>query len=388
MNELINKRNPSGINRLLIHGLYISALLYNIHRYIFKYNSSATSPTYTNTPNAWKAGKYLIILLVLSFFYMNKRAYKIHQPVRELIIHSFLLWSLVVNVIWILDFGTPVWEELEYLLWGIALLPVFYLGDDLKEFITDFLSRNFSVIAYFTIVTDFFVIANYHLTGRLTALSYEGSLIRFGGLWDDPNGFGLFCNFLVYIALDKRKWLMAALLAICVFYTVSFSAYLIFFIVILLWGLKGFRINNYFLYFSLAAGTGICLIFALYWPDIYAFYVTTVQQKQGSIDSHTSVKLEFLLFPYLNKKFFFHETWYISYLYNYSPFSYLFLFLILCFVIYLFSKPYKAYTEIYLLLFMLEMIFIPMLSVFPLNMLFFLFLYSTYGIRYKKKEGG
>lgn len=188
-------------------------LVYNFHRYIFKYNDENTSPTYTNTPLTWKVLKYVILGFLISVLHFSFKWKRNFNRTALTVILSFCFWIIMVNLLNYMKFDFKI-DELEAIIWAIILFPLIFLSVDEKIEISKFYDNYFLPVSYAVIVTNAIVIFNFYIFGRLPALGYEGSLVRFGGLWDDPNGFGFFSNFLCFISLNKRKWLIFLLLSV------------------------------------------------------------------------------------------------------------------------------------------------------------------------------
>ncbi|MBE7175519.1 MAG: hypothetical protein INR69_03900 [Mucilaginibacter polytrichastri] len=367
----------SSINFTKVIGLlFIVLLCYNFHRYILQYNSVRTSPTYQNTPLTWKVGKYLVVGLLAFLAYFHSRFVSPKKPWEIAFFVAFITWSLTASLLYFLNFNSFSFNEMEYTIWGILLFPMLFIEPEKKAQLINFIPKNFRLIALLTISTGFLVVINYYVTDRLPALGYKGSLVRYGGFWDDPNGFGLFCCYLFYIALDRKLWLYSLLLLVCIAFTVSFSAYLITIFVFVLWGFKGGKLNRVFLYIAVSV-TALLLAAGLFFQDKVAqIALKTFEQKRISIEQHSKIALDFFFFPYLNRGISFHETWYISYLYNYTPLSPGILFIILSFLAFTVFRKSKNYCDIYSIIFLAGCFFIPVFIVFPLNVLFIIFIYT------------
>lgn len=197
-----------------ISTLYLSALLilsffYLSYRYPFQINSSTTSPTYVDTPFILLIAKYLIFSIILYFFVLS--AFRVKESKSILfrsqgIELSLYLYVCVMSLI-------AMWlSRSDYM----AQTGLFFSAVFLAYIIpmTDFNSRTISRVIhsflYIAIIVDAYQIGNYYLTGRLPALGYEGSVnIRFGSVWDDPNGFALIIAFLLPFYWTARHKLIS-----------------------------------------------------------------------------------------------------------------------------------------------------------------------------------
>ena len=193
--------------------IYLALLLYNCHKYIFKYNSVVTSPTYQDTPLQWKLGKYFLVTGLIFFLYASVR-FGTRTKISAYIFPVIVLLVFGVNVLSLLFYDEVSFDEIEYGFYLFTLFPFFFIDQNVVDYILQKLDGIFVFTSYFFIVTNAFVVVNFYINGRLPALAYEGGSVRFGGLWDDPNGFGLLCVFLMfYMYLTKRRILALLLFA-------------------------------------------------------------------------------------------------------------------------------------------------------------------------------
>lgn len=213
------KLNLKKVYTNLIISLLSVSLYYYSYRYIFKYNSSETSPTYSDTPVSFQIGKYILCgLIILLFFfllrYKKKRFFTRHSLS---IFLCLLIYTSLLLVYGIIDKDMiSIQRAITY---SIPLIFGFF------GFTTIDLLKIEKFIYYFcfySIIYEAIQIALFILYGRLPALAYAGSFsIRFGGPWDDPNGFSIFLSFLLpftyYYSTNKKTkifWSIANFLMI------------------------------------------------------------------------------------------------------------------------------------------------------------------------------
>jgi hypothetical protein len=199
-------------------------------------------------------------------------------------------------------------------------------------------------------------------------------------MWDDPNGFGFFCAAIFPFAYDlgDKKLILGLILSIVI--TMSLSYYLAFFFILflLLFRRKGFvdlsLLRFIFVFFAIVIFFSI-----IYWDEILLLY----EFKSGSIDEHADLtKAKIGILDIFERQMFFHETWYLSFFINLFPISLLILFgLFFYFVNNLFVLP-KNIFQYYILAFLVGNLFIPLFIVYPLNLIFFLFV----AVELKTKE--
>lgn len=167
--------------------LLIFFCFYYCYRYIFKYNSEGTSPTYSNTPLLFQAGKYGIAALFIAFFvlllFYHKEKIKVGK-IEFIILICFI--CIIIKSVYYKSFDFPI----KYFLFAVTAYFIVFIGD-FASFEEKLILAN-KIIFVYHLVYSMIQIALYLFIHRLPALAYENGLIRFGGGWDDPNAFGLY----------------------------------------------------------------------------------------------------------------------------------------------------------------------------------------------------
>lgn len=195
------KNNFNILNIVLSLNLY-----YYSYRYLLQYNSSSTSPSYGDTPAFLKWSKYILLAFVISktildnhgLFYVRK----CHKDIK------ILLFFLVCQFGF---YGVFVFNVFSFK-FLVSFFPIFFfLG---KRVRVDLAKIEKTMLHFwaFTVVYELIQIALYVAIGRLPALGYPSArnlfFVRFGGAWDDPNGYALLMSFYVFYFLLKYKgWL-------------------------------------------------------------------------------------------------------------------------------------------------------------------------------------
>lgn len=205
---------PLLVDRAAQRLLTLIALLYLYYlsyRYPLQVNSSLTSPSYSDTPGWLQSGKYAVfmLLLAMSVFYFavsrNRSRFRDDPapPVVVLGVLAVALWPLCQSI---------VLRRVELFPIGIFfLLPAIFLliGPRLSATSVFDLLRFFAVVS---MVVEIVQVGLFFAVGRLPALAYAGtSSIRFGSLWDDPNGFAMVIAWLlpvVAVGFRRTGWLM------------------------------------------------------------------------------------------------------------------------------------------------------------------------------------
>lgn len=206
------KKSESISNTLA--AILVLYLFYYSYRYILQYNSEITSPTYSNTPAAISLLKYVFLAVLLAVLFFRLTSERIAPKPLALCAGLLVLQNLYALLT---TKNTACAAALGCLmpLFLLLLVPV-----PLNEAPFD---RALTVFLNFTVAYEFLQILLYAAAGRLPALGYPtGKLtdVRFGGPWDDPNGFAVFLSFLLPYSCYKYRGAKRA------FYALSLSVFL------------------------------------------------------------------------------------------------------------------------------------------------------------------
>lgn len=207
--------------------LFLLAFYYLSYRYPFQINASTTSPTYRDTPTSLQVGKYLVYGVLIGGFaalrLIGGGARRIEWRLAGtalLCLHLFV-YALAAGV---LARNSQLAET------GIffTLVPCYVL---LRQGRVS-LSRVASVVrwmVYIGIAVSALQVAAFLAFGRLPALAYAGSLtVRFGSVWDDPNGWAIFTSLLAgFVVADRtgkvQKAILLSLLGLSLLLTQSLT---------------------------------------------------------------------------------------------------------------------------------------------------------------------
>lgn len=219
---------------------FAAANVYYFHRWVFRYSNDGTSPTYTNTPFAWQAGKYVLLVVAAcvmwSWVTWSARSNRPwwHIPYRSTARFAPILTGLTAYSLVILAQATPGMSSVRELVPMIFFVPIILLlpvAPLTTEGLTVYRNVGVALIGYHVMFTA--VQVSYYLVNdRLPALAYSGSLVRFGGGLDDPNGFGVMVVLPILLTVTmwrdfRRKWLASGFLSVLLvllFLALSFSA--------------------------------------------------------------------------------------------------------------------------------------------------------------------
>lgn len=215
--------------------VWVYLLFFNLHyayRYIFKYNSETTSPTYSDTPFAIQIIKYLVFagaMYIISLYYFASPDLKARKATAWVLLLCFYFTSaaLVSG-----EFSSPEFVK-AFLLPVYPFCILFFIDFKLSHFKN--LRRLAVFIFWFHLLYSGVQVALFFIVGRLPALGYENSLlVRFGGGLDDPNGFApLIFAYGIFLfdslSWGKFSWGRTGLLCVCLIlfiWTMSFTAFI------------------------------------------------------------------------------------------------------------------------------------------------------------------
>lgn len=278
------KKEKSIQNLILI--IFFVFNVYYFYRYIFKYNSEMTSPTYSDTPMGLQIAKYILAVAVifLVFVYLYRSNVKIKIGLIEKVLAIGTIYVLIKS----LQQSSFELFAKRYL-FLICAYAIMFVKDTSYE--KGLINVNIVLFVYH-LCYSLFQISLYIFSKRLPALAYEGGLVRFGGGWDDPNAFAIyliipFCYILSRILQTKfnRKTLLLYLSLIsCIameILTFSFMGYFCF-LLAALFVLIRFRSNGKIWAMVIFAFLIGLIIFLLRYQAI----LELISSKLGSITIH------------------------------------------------------------------------------------------------------
>lgn len=201
------------INRTILAAwTYVASMLYYWYRYPFKINSTGTSPTYADTPLMLKIGKYgLLAVLSLVWLLHSKSNLKNVRQVSSYVI-VLSAWFALFSVFDVENIST------------ISCLLIF---SGLISSRIDFqkIESIMNVMSILFLCIQGLQICLFFVFGRLPALGYQHSLsVRFGSLWDDPNGYGMFLVSMIYFHWMRKQLLLILMCLIALIATQSVTA--------------------------------------------------------------------------------------------------------------------------------------------------------------------
>jgi hypothetical protein len=353
-------------NKIIWHALIYCCILYNFHRYIFKYSHGGyPKEGYQQTPLIWQAGKFALVAILLTTIYSRSK-FSARLPLVTIFFYATIFIVIIVNVWSSLFYGT------------ISVLPVAFLTKESFTGLVNDIKSALNRCQYIIVLSNFLVIFNYFVLDILPFHAYRGVLLRFGGFWDDPNTFGIISVLLLGVSLPNKQYMLSGAHIINILLTVSLTSY----ILLVTFAAYYFINTNKNRILRMAIFIGLCLL-VVFIAILNADLLTRVYEaKRESIEQHATIDLGFKLLPLL-QPIQFHETWLLSFNVNYFPISLpvtgIMIFLFVKF--FLFNE--KSLQRLMYILFFVSSLFLPFLYMFPINFLAFLFfiLYAK-GVRF------
>ena len=396
--------------------IFLSHIYYG-YRYAFRYNSDSTSPTYQDTPFIFQMAKYLIALMIVYFstllFFVRKKKLFFTETSKIFlkIIIFFVCYVFIITLNLLLNgqYGEDLLiVKMMFFFPILLLIPIFYSYEiSLNKFLFVLVSIGLIYHVSYSIIQ----ILSYFIFDRLPALAYANSLVRFGGGWDDPNGFGIFLVIPLILSLSSKLLfkqriyrLLIFLISFCLLIlTYSISAIIGFVVALSLFCLLKRKIIKFLVF--------LVLIFVpvLSSASLQDKIILLYELKAGSIQQHISTlsierfinesNLLNLLFG-LHNSAIFNENFYIYFGEVYGVIG-LFIFVTIIFltvilgikrsIIALNHDPFRQDLHCFMTSFIVAMSIasmgIPYFIVFPVNFYFWIFvllIWLTPGCRREK----
>lgn len=352
------------VKLILWHSLLYLCIIYNFHRYIFKYSHGGyPKEGYQQTPLLWQMGKFLIISFILSIIYY-KCGFTSKVKKSVIVFYFFIFVIFTINVISGIIYKSFSTDELEYCVYAIMLFPLSIVCKNDLELLAKGLKDALTNCQLLILFSNWIVVYNYFVNKVLPFHAYEGVLLRFGGLWDDPNTLAIISVLMFGYSMMNKQYMYAALNVINVIWAISFSGYILLFVVAFYFFIK----SNIRVAVKLAVA--ICAIIFVITAVLYSYglLVAVYEAKKQSVEEHTTLDMKFNVLP-LMESMQFHETWYFSINANYFPFSIVMSVSILCLFIRSIINKVITLQHLLIIIFFVANAFLPFLYMFPVNFL-------------------
>ena len=374
------------ILRKLICATFLIFNFYYWYRYVFKYNSTHTSPTYSDTPFLFQIGKYvfsiaLFVLLIIITLLGKERKLSVGKTECALI--CLLIWIFVKSIF--------QGDFLVYAKMIVFILPAYFVVYCDIELLRKNLLHCIELVLLYHVIYSIIQFILYFLFGRLPALAYSDSLIRFGGGWDDPNAFAVFLiipisYFTFFILKNGISIRSITLLIVCIIleiFTFSYSGYISVAILCVV-AFREFLSKKRFwlILFIMLFIAGAVII------KNYANIVQISSWKLESASTHFEALMPkydgIIAAMFGNSKYTASENFYNIILSNYGAFALILYigieikFIKIAYKNYKFSPDAINFTAfVFLLGISISQIGIPYMIIFPINYLFYLFSFAS-----------
>lgn len=266
-------------------------LFYYSYRYIFQFNSVTTSPTYSDTPYFLKVFKYILLfifsLFLILFISNKKHLYKMKT--------GKIFFVLVIVDTLFVFFVCQTINSALLLIFSLLAFIIAYSNETISE---SKLDKFLGFYLAFMILFEIIQIVLFFSIGRLPALAYHSNsqfyfmAVRFGGPFDDPNGFGIvLCFFIPYVFKKYsgyKKYLLSIILLAFLIITWSltalatFAVSVLFFEVLTAYKNKKIKRNNIIVATLIFVG----LIVVAILEGRYGIVSRLFDLKKTSIDGH------------------------------------------------------------------------------------------------------
>lgn len=280
------------------------AFYYLWYRYPLQYNAASTSFSYRNTPFEFAIGKYIIFILLLYIFailtldrsWLVNFRFKPKDLFYFPLILFMAIWPCFVGIV----SSSLYLVEIGIFFFLPALFILMRTNDTIDQ---KKIASLFKTFLFVSIFVNFLQVILFFKFGRLPALAYPGSiLVRFGSLWDDPNGFSIMLAFLIpftwILYKGKLILLLTITLFLCLLATQSLTGIVSFIIAIL--GTQLLLIiatskKKYYISFTI-----IMLVTMVISTIIFQIYHSNdavgifIEAKSGSIEAHRSGAIEMI----------------------------------------------------------------------------------------------
>jgi len=387
--------------------LFLLALYYMWYRYPFQMGSSGTSPTYTDTPFSVQLVKYLLFFAIVgsnTFLALLARGSLPRYPLGQWMAFVMASYLVVQSVNLALITGDQIY--ILCFLFLFSLVPLLLYPPSF-EFSIVSIERCLHWFVYITTAVFITEVILFITVGRLPSLAFKGSYsVRFGGLWDDPNSFAVFLSFILpFIFFTNfsrpKKVLLLAINLVSLLATQSLTGIFAFvvsiLIVIFCLFLKPVAIHQarhiWQFYLSLVLAIIVAFLLLMYLElnhDLISIATEYWAEKAGSVGGHM-LSLNALMNAGLSTflglaptEFWWGESGYIGILLNFGVVALVVFFLIFVAV---FGKAIKVlrgnhnkpgiavfYGIVFFLVdYGVAMFNLPLVRVFPINLLFILF---------------
>jgi hypothetical protein len=264
----------------------ICCTVYLSYRYPLQINSAGTSPTYSDTPLMLQLGKFLLVCPL--FAIAAVQCYHKIVPRRQWLVALAVLFLSGYSLFKLIGDNNARYLELSF--WMLFSLVLAWAVDAVKVSAID---RYLRFLLIYALGSTLIEVVLFAAIDRLPALAFKGTfLVRFGGFLDDPNGFGAILFLLLGWSYGKFKgrarFFIMGSIVVSLLLTQSWTALAFFVVISFIWALLGvFR--RPFLAVSIFCLCALLMILIVHVipQSPSTFFNEVLDAKQGSIEGHS-----------------------------------------------------------------------------------------------------
>jgi hypothetical protein len=407
MKNLITKiKNFTNLEKIFFTFLILSGIYY-FYRYIFRFGSEISPSGYTITPFLFQVGKFVLVfvffvilaVLILKKCKMSEILKQFPKNLFWIPFLCFILYSLLSLLKFTNQwsgFGFTQASKMLFVIPVIFFIPFIWKKKEPFGFFKIFLVF---LVAY-SLIYNFIMIGLFYIIGRLPGLGFSDILGRFGGGWDDPNGFAAFIVLAItaVLLIDSKKikgrlywgWaFLLGLLVVSLLYTFSVTGLVGLFIILAL--LFFFKKLSWKKFLPIPIFMGIFAVVFYYLDYFNLIYYGKIYSATGHLSTipvgpQKAISLISIIIKFIfgSNQIIFLENFYLQFFNNFGLIGISLLIFILVLTIYRAFKGYHKTDEhnepqkkifflfaaIYIIAFCLMNLVISVFQDFPINLFF------------------
>lgn len=259
--------------------------VYQSYRYPLQINTVGFSPTYSETPLIWQAGKYVFALPLIAMSiirWLGNSAPLTRWPIAlgTVYLSSYSLMKIL---------GGHDSQYVDVFFWMLFALVLVLAVDTISIAAIDKYLWLLLVYAFASTAIEVFLFLAFD---RLPAMALPGTFfVRFGGFLDDPNGFAAILFLLMGWSNTRfegrKRFLILAGLCVCLLLTQSWTAIAFFLAVILVYAVLAISKRPLLAMFVVCSLSLLILLLVHWFQQLpIGAFSDLLEAKEGSIEGH------------------------------------------------------------------------------------------------------
>lgn len=260
--------------------------IYQSYRYPLQINTVGFSPTYSDTPLVWQAGKFVLALPLIAISVIQWLSNSARVTRWPIVLGTLFLSSY--SLLKIFGGGDP--QYLDVFFWMLFALGLVLAVDTVSISAID---RFFCLLLAYAFGSTLIEVVLFVGFGRLPAMAYDGTyMVRFGGFLDDPNGFAAILFLLMGWSSERFKgrtrFLILAGIVVSLLLTQSWTAIAFFLAMLLVYSVIALSKHPLLATLTICAFSLLLIFFAVHGiPQLpVGLFTDILDTKQGSIEGH------------------------------------------------------------------------------------------------------